>query len=89
MFSIVSSSLSCARAVLSFLSERLSRGRKLLTLARQYPEVVLRYVVFVSHEQERGVMMMMRMMILIIIDCLSFLVTFGFVLISSSPDRWF
>ena len=75
MFSIFGSSLSFARAALFFLSERLSRGRKLLTLAGQYPEVVLRYVVFVSHEQERGVMMMMmmmmRMMILIIIDCLS------------------
>ena len=44
-----------ARAVLSFLSERLSRGRKLLTLVGQYPEVVLRYVVFVSHEHECGV----------------------------------
>ena len=41
-----------ARAVLSFLSERLSRGRKLLTLVGQYPEVVLHYVVFVSHEHE-------------------------------------
>ena len=46
-----------ARAVLSFLSERFSTGRKLLTLAGQYPEVVLRYVVFVSHEHECGVMM--------------------------------
>ena len=45
--------------MLSLVSERLSRGRKPLTLVGQYPEVVLRYVVFVSHEHEGGVMMMM------------------------------
>ena len=28
-----------------------------MTLVGQYPEVVLRYVVFVSHEHEGGVMM--------------------------------
>ena len=46
--------------MLSFLSERLSRGRKPLTLVGQYPEVVLRYVVFVSHEHEGGVMCVIK-----------------------------
>ena len=36
-----------AKAVISFLNERLSRGRKLLTFVGQYPEVVL-LVVFVA-----------------------------------------
>ena len=39
-----------------------------MTLVGQYPEVVLRYVVFVSHEHECAVMMMMVIMMMMMMS---------------------